>query len=204
METRNKLQEAQYFLNAVSTTEQSTGELYYDLSAFLNAWRSVLDVMLYDFAEHYHLGLTNEDMITEHDFELAAKVLNNNDALRFITWWRQQRGSLSQDPLWSKRNIIVHRGRPPTRRVIRLYILESLALSSTLTISGSTMPAGSALPVSTYTPITQVTTITPSSRIVETYFQDIPDRSVVDICNEAYDEIRGIVETAERDFGVKL
>jgi len=197
MEARNKLQEADYFLGMLRRTPQDRDAFMYNLSAFLNAWRSVLDVMLYDYAEKYCLGLTREDRVSDHEFEIAAKALNNAEALRFIKWWRQQRGRLIQNPLWKKRTVVVHRGYPPTIHVYRLYISESIALSSTFTVSGA--PTESAIPTAYAAP----TIAAPPStrREVETRFSDLPDRSIIDICEQAFNDTRAIIEAAEEDFG---
>jgi len=80
MDTRDKLEEAQYFLNSLRD-EEDPNRFNYNLSAFLGAWRSVLDIMLYDLAEVWTLGLTREDRITDNEFSVAAKALNYSDAI---------------------------------------------------------------------------------------------------------------------------
>lgn len=86
MDTRNKLKEGKYFLDALIQTQDEPELCDYYLSAFLSAWRSVLDVMLYDFAEHYSLGITIEDYMTPHGFWLVSKALKNTQALGFYKW----------------------------------------------------------------------------------------------------------------------
>lgn len=102
MDAEKKIQEAEYFLNQLRNIPQDSDEFMYNLSAFLNAWRSVLDVMLYDYAEKFALGLTRDEKITERDFEVVAKALQHTQASQFINWWRQQRNRLMQNPLWKK------------------------------------------------------------------------------------------------------
>lgn len=175
--------------------------------------------MLYDLAEVWKLGLTREDRITDNEFSVAAKALQHSDALRFIKWWRKKRGILKQNPLWKKRTLIIHRGYPPTRRTFRIYIVESLALSSTFSISSniespelSESSTGNA--ISTSEPQSQVasesaipTTRSPPTtpqRTVEVYFEDFPDESAVDLCVRALRQMEEIVEEAEREFNIQL
>lgn len=46
MDTRTKLKEAKFFLDALMETQGEIEKFNYNLSAFLNAWRSVLDVIV--------------------------------------------------------------------------------------------------------------------------------------------------------------
>jgi hypothetical protein len=58
-------------------------EFHFILSAFLSAWRSVLDVMLYDFADHYKIGLSRDDKMFPIDRNLPCKNdLAKNDGVR--------------------------------------------------------------------------------------------------------------------------
>ena len=218
MDTRNKLQEAQHFLDALRRAGDAN-QFNYILSAFLAAWRSVLDIMIYDLAEAWSLGLTREDRITDNEFLVAAKALNHVDALRFIGWWKQKRGALQRNPLWKKRTLIIHRGYPPTRRVYRIYILESVALSSTFTVSHAvespeiseapegaipaTTPTSSASTEGAIPPTTRPPAAVPE-RTVEVRFADSPNVSVVAMCSQAYQEMDEIVREAEREFNIKL
>jgi len=129
MDTRGKLEEASYFLFALRRTEKTLKQFVYNLSAFLSAWRSVLDVMLYDFAEHYRIGLTREDRMTDEIFWYVAKAQNNAQALGFIKWWRQKVNILSKNPLWNMRRVIVHRGYPEI--TYRIYIPASISSGGT-------------------------------------------------------------------------
>ena len=202
MDAEKKIQEAEYFLNQLRNIPQDSDEFMYNLSAFLNAWRSVLDVMLYDYAEKFVLGLTRDERITERDFEVAAKALQHTQALQFIKWWRQQRNRLMRNPLWKKRIIFVHRGYPPMTRVYTLYLAETIALSSTFTIAGASAEA-TAPTSSTPNAIPPSTSVSSDSRReIEVRFRDIPDRNIIDICDETFKEIREIFEEASQRFGM--
>ena len=84
MDTRNKLSEAKYFLEILFGVQDDTDKFYYNLSAFITAWRSTLDYMLYDFAEIFNLGFTRDDEMTEKEFRAVSNSLNKTKALAFI------------------------------------------------------------------------------------------------------------------------
>ncbi len=216
MQSEDKLAEARYFLGLLSVTPQDPiheKEFMYTVSAFLSSWRSVFDIMLYDYADKFQLGFSRDEEITERDFGIAARVTNNGQASSFLLWWRQQISILARNPLWVKRKIIVHRGYPPTMHVYTLFISGSIALSSSIVVTSSsgvttlvnssttstaptaTTHGGSAM--STATP----TTTTPTTTTAEIRFLDFQDRSVVDYCKQALDEMEKIVNRAIQQFG---
>jgi hypothetical protein len=86
MQTRNKLEESKYFLDILPTVREDPNGFRCNLSAFLNAWRSLLDVMLYDFGEFYNLSFTRQVEMNDKEFYAVAKTLGNEEALRFIRW----------------------------------------------------------------------------------------------------------------------
>lgn len=208
MQTRRKLDEARYFLDQLAEVQSASERFYYCLSAFLNAWRSVLDVMLYDFVEHHNLGFTREDKITDQHVRAVANALNNNGALQFIEWWRQKQGGLMNNLLWKKRIIIAHRGYPPVQ-TFTFYVSGSGGTSST--ISGYNTSAWSpdslqGIPTTSTTEGSVTTSTCSTSDFPETEirFSDYPSISVIDLCERAFDEIESIIEEAERSFGVRL
>jgi hypothetical protein len=105
MMAKTKLAEAEYFFSAVKRTLHDPDKLCYNLSAFLSAWRSVPDVMLYDFAWRYSLGFTEEDRLTPHEFRIAARLLKRLQALEFLEWWnrRCEKIRTSPPPVTSRR-----------------------------------------------------------------------------------------------------
>jgi hypothetical protein len=193
MDTRTKLKEAKFFLDALMETRDELEKFNYNLSAFLNSWRSVLDVMLYDFVEKYSLGLTRDDKVTDRDFWVAANAQNLMDALRLIEWWRKKQGVLKHNPLWEKRIITTHRGYPEMIQD-RFYVTGSGANSTTISgdvVTSSEVPHEEAIPI---TPATS-----PEPRFV-----DFPNQSVIDLCTLAFNEMEGIVQEVEREFHVRL
>jgi len=108
--SEKKLQEAEFFLGKIY--EATEDEILYYVSAFLSAWRSVFDFLLYDAAIFFELGFNrNEDMRPWH-FRWAAKRLENVQALKFLSWWDSNLSNLRKDPVFEQRSIIIHRGIP--------------------------------------------------------------------------------------------
>jgi hypothetical protein len=74
--TRTKFAEAKYFLDVLPQMANNPDGFYYNLSAFLTAWRSTLDVMLYDLAEHFSLGFSREDeMSVARAYEKMRQII---------------------------------------------------------------------------------------------------------------------------------
>lgn len=224
MQATEKLDEARYFLDKLRITPQNRDhekEFMYLLSAFLNAVHSVLDIMLYDYAEGFSLGFTRDEKFTDRDFEVASRAKNDNQALEFILWWKQQSGVMAQRPLWLKRNVIIHRGYPEIRRVHSIFIADTIAVNSiltasvlstsrgptpdTLTITATTGPH--AIPTTTAaenvgtTTAPNVPTTSSSSTRTEFYFKDLPDRNILDYCQETLNDMEEIVNSAINRFG---
>ena len=199
MDTRKKLSEARFFLDKLSYAYDDETDITYYLSAFLSAWRSVLDIMLYDFCEYFSLGFTREEKINDQMCIAVASVLNKTQAIEFIKWWRQKQGFLKNTPLWNKRTLIVHRGYPPVESII-YYVMSSGANSSTISGFGYDYPYGYGYPFGETIPTT-----TPTDQFDEVFsFSDYPDISIIHLCADAYDEMEAIVKEAETKFEVKL
>lgn len=194
MDTRSKLKETQYFLATLIETQHDSEEGYYNLSAFLSAWRSVLDVMLYDFAEHYSIGLTREDKMMSHDFWIVAKARKNTQALDFYKWWSKKIRKLSENPLWSMRHVVVHRGYPEIIQTV--YIPGSLSSGATIFLSGSEDELNELLSSIGSIPATHIIIGPPTPEI------KFPD--VLDMCKKGFALMQRIVDEAEKEFNVKL
>ncbi len=225
MQCEDKLGEARFFLRKLEFTPQDAGhdtEFMYLLSAFLSSWRSVTDVMLYDFADKFHLGFSRDEPITDHDLEIAARAASNAQASQFVVWFKQQLGTLGNNPLSRKRNIIVHRGYPEMMHVHSVYVADSMALSSSFYLSnpqinapvtmaqgaeagtgGGAIPTAAAVPgtgepLTTPQPTTaQTTTVTRT----ELRFQDRQDMSAVAYCQQAFTQMETVVNSALAQFG---
>jgi hypothetical protein len=190
LNTRNKLEEAHYFSRRLKETKDDPKIYYYYLSAFLTAWRSVLDVMLYDFAEHYPLRLDRKVFIDNYIFWVAANAINHTEALNFIVWWNEKADIVRKNELSKMRITSVHKGFPP-RTVYAPPTLSSgsIIFATSGVIAGSSGDFRIATPTAVYHPIS------PS---------DIFEISeVIKKCEEGYKLIESIVIEAEKRFSVK-
>ena len=194
--------------------DEDDEEFYFNLSAFLNAWRSILDVMMYDFNDFFALGFSREDEITEKEFGAVANALKNIQATEFIEWWRKKQGLLRNNKLWSKRNVSFHRGYPPlSEKIYNIYVGNSGWTSGTLSSywqpiiypslflpdspeysTVGPMPPTGPIPVRTINP----------HDFYFTELSELSDKPVIKYCDEALKIIEGIVEEAEKKFSVKL
>ena len=196
----------------------------YNVSAFLNAWRGLLDVMLYDFDEFFNLGFTREVEMNDKEFYAVAKAERKEEALRFVRWWRQKQGMLKNSPLWEERIISFHRGGTNIQNYSTV-VSGSGGTSSTIygTVTTVPIPAGSslnalvpqivrseAIPTAHgQTPVIAqgraTISVVGEARVTPTwYFTDFPDKTVIEICTTAYAEWEKIVQEAEKEFGVQL
>ena len=107
-----KFKECQFFIKKLRFEKERDDEWGYYYSAFLAAWRSVLDVLLYDASVRFNLGFSRDDHLVDWKFSWAANKENNESALKFFTWWKQARSSLQKFSIWNKRNVLLHRGYP--------------------------------------------------------------------------------------------
>lgn len=99
---------------------------------------------------------------------------------------------MKNNPLWKKRILIVHRGYPPVESIF--YVLGSGANSSTISGYGYGYPYGETVP-----------TTSPEDQYDEVFsFSDDPNRSIIHLCADAYNEMEAIVKEAETKFDVVL
>jgi len=200
MQTRNKLEEAKYFLDNLPTVRENSNGFRCNLSAFLNAWRSLLDVMLYDFDEFYNLGFTREVEMNDKEFHAVAKALGNEEALGFIRWWRQKQGMLKNSPLWEQRIINFHRGGTNIQNYSAV-VSGSGGNSSTISPAVRTVPLPDDSALKGLVPQMTIAVV---AEIRDWYFSEFPDKSIVEICSRAYLELVEIVQEAEREFNLRL
>jgi hypothetical protein len=153
---------------------------YFYLSAFLASWRSIPDVLLYDFAEHY--GITDyykklecvtsfRAVTNESSFRRAARNLRNSEALEFVDWWARNMKEIRKLELSSKRIEAVHKGLQPYPIIV--------------------------LPFATPTGFNLAGYVR-----YEKYVADMG--AIIGKCQEGFALMEGIVNEAEREFDVSL
>ena len=154
MHSDQKLNEANFFLiqlNGAIRTPDHSFEYYLD--AFMTACWSIPDMLLYDFAIIYNLGITREMIFRASDFELIVnalqinKYLQDDKPLKFIEWYNKNVKKLKDDPILKRRNYQIHRGFTSTVSQIDI-ISSSISVTGTFTalrewvyFSGITVPS---------------------------------------------------------------
>jgi len=130
IEANEKLREAKYFLEQMRRLDFmgfETGvfedkEFSYNFDAFIVAWHSVLDILRFDFAERFSLGITRQERASRDYFRHLAKGLASknpkdfSEAAAFYEWMdRQEDGLLKRHAsLREKRYMVAHRGTVKT------------------------------------------------------------------------------------------
>jgi hypothetical protein len=202
MESEQKLMAAEYHLKRM---EELYGKNYehfkFELEAFLTQARGVLDVLLYDFAEKFQLGVNRYKIeLNDRIFEKKARERRNEQAIKFIEWWRQKRDELKDNfrPLLEKRNIAVHRGsvRPDIHKI---HVYETITVMESVTVIKKDA-SGNIIEVyeSPKEPIEKPTETKPTE--IDWFFEEYPDKNIPNICREFLEKIRQFVEEAKMNF----
>jgi len=199
LEAKYKLAEARYFLDQLKDLKNKPDEFMHNLSAFLSAWRSVLDVLLYDYAEKY-FGWSREDKLNQRDFEVAAKASGIRDARNFIQWYKKQIQLLSGNPLAKKRVVIVHRGRPKVTKTYRLYLVETIAMQESIALEllKQKLPGAAIIAEPSFGDESKRPDFV--ARLTDVFFEDYKSKEIGKVCEEAYELVKEIVEEAEKTF----
>ena len=137
MHSQKKYKECVFFFKKLERFDEDDIEWDFYYSAFLAAWRSVLDVLLYDAAFRFNLGFTINDKIREWQFQWAAKKEENVNALSFLSWWSRKRSSLNKLSIWEDRDVFLHRGYAGRDPVFVPLSMSSLVSVWTGVISGT-------------------------------------------------------------------
>jgi len=135
MQAEDKLEEARYFLDKLRNLEENLIEFKYNLSAFVSSWRSVLDVLLYDYAEKYFKIVREEQVkITPEVFSIGASAFNVPDAKKFIEWYYEKMRKLRDNRLWKLRIFFVHKGSTLPKDYVKWELIVPLESSCSLSM----------------------------------------------------------------------
>jgi hypothetical protein len=201
MQSKDKLAEAAYFLEALSKNAPRTDEFNYNLSAFLGATQSVVDVMLYDFVEKFDLGFNRDDKVTPRDFFVASKAKGSAGALEFLDWWRRKVGGLEASPLWDTRHFIVHRGYPKMETKVEMFIPINVSGTRVDEWTLEFISAGYPPPVKRFRSV--VPPGRPPPRQVGKkgiFLVGGPDADIRILCRELFAKVGEVVAEAEKSF----
>jgi len=202
MESERKLKGSEYHLKRMEELYGKDHEVFmYELEAFLIKTRSVLDILLYDFAEKLQLGIDRNRELNDHIFEETARKHGNDQAIKFIEWWRKRRDEVKEKnfkPLLDKRNIAVHRGSVrPNIQKITLYDTAVATESITIIKKNET---GNIIEIYESPGKSTVKPIEPKPAEIDWYFEEYPDKNILNVCREFLENIRQMVEEAKTNF----
>lgn len=229
---RERLREARYFLDRMKGFEKqgSVKEFIYHFDGFLVAWHSIHDnTILYDFAEKFSLPFTRKEYMTDHEFDLAAKWLKQEDASVFLKWLKSQVSKLRGEykVLFDFRHQVVHRsGRTVEKKTE--YRETTYGFVSTSGISGvvsgvwgptygevqaagvrwTSNAEGTSVPTSNASkpavPPEAVIRFPKAENLF--YFSQADDpkgRRVIDVCESAYEDMARILTEAQTEVWKK-
>ena len=184
----SKLRETQYFLDRLHDLKGDPREFKYNLSAFVTAWRSVFDVLLYDYAEKYFNTNREQEKVTPDAFVLAAKSVKDTmpDAERFIEWYNKKWSILARERLWNLRVLSVHRGGPPVNVVTGPSAVINVG------DAGYSMGPGPSMV------LTDVMSVT--AQLPKVYIGELTTHEYVDMCNKGYALMKEMVEEGREKF----
>lgn len=224
MDAREKVREAQFFLDRMKELERKlkagekrAAEFTYYLDAFLSSWTSVLEIIRYDFAEKYRVGITREMRITDQQFETAATVsksMGDEGFSDFIDWLKGEENKLRNKnrTLFDKRKKIVHRefihARRGYRVVAHTYAVnisgaDSLTVEPWLQLGGpqpATESSGARIvqPQDEIQPDEDVVNQVPEKEPMFCFKENM-NESVVDICEQGYMDMERLVAEAQME-----
>lgn len=181
METEDKLNEAEYFLEMIETNQNDTQKFKYNFSAFLSASRSVT-------------------------FYLQKELKKNSN---FDQWYTQIQEKMGKDPLLKffkdTRNFVIHEKTKPTKRLIEVKIHEGILLKDNISIkieleNGETLDLGTGHEANNL-PKTSVIKGGFKKTVVDTtvtyFFEEFPETDVLSLCREYLTKLSEIIREAK-------
>ena len=209
MTAREKLAEANFFLQklkAASKVELAydfavANEYRYYVSACVWALYGSYDHLLYDYAQKYWPKLDISDFLDNKMFALLADATDNDEAKRFLEWYREVQGRIDKNEdahaILKVRRIEGHRG---TTAYSFYSYFEMPSLHDVVTASGAFRmgqydPSGMANPTE-FRPLTW-----PVVKSVVN-FNDYPGKPVEQVIEAVLTLLSAIVTEAENNFGI--
>ncbi|MGD0072363.1 MAG: hypothetical protein ABSB71_12490 [Candidatus Bathyarchaeia archaeon] len=122
MLSEQKLEEAKYFLEGMKKTRIEPKSCYFNYSAFLSAWRSVFETLLYEGAIYYGIydqylkryrKIPRELKSNEEKYLFIAAQIGNSQAVEFFGWMKAKLTEIRHTDLYQERNKAVHEGKIP-------------------------------------------------------------------------------------------
>ena len=208
MSAKEKLQEAEFFLEKLRRSSQSLPQdlqiqrkSHYYLSAFLSAAVSVIDCLLEDYNVKFSLHIPLTERLDPNIFQKKAKRTGNQAALQFLQWWGKEKKTLENDPIGK---LLIG------RRHLGIHRVQTKPNLAKIKIGDGNVPMSGSLGVKHFCEGKLVETRkspeqpSPRPKAVETtfdwFFSDYPDEAVITVCDKFLDKLTSLVSEAEQKF----
>lgn len=211
MRAADKLAEAKYFLSKIDGLSQQLtifpyqtvllkNEFKYNFSAFMHAWRSTFDLLLYDYAEKYFNIDHEAASIDKHIFTLRAETTQLTEAATFIKWYTKKEDVLGQEHLWYLRHIAIHQGGRAAEAEIGEHMSGSPTQIFEVSVLPSTISADTVAPDIIYGSGNRPITLPKENKAKMLYTATYDNIEILDMCQKGYNLMTEIVTEARDTF----
>jgi hypothetical protein len=175
--TRDKLNEARYFLELMAANQNQREPLKYCLSAFLAAAQSIT-------------------WFLQKEYDKTAG---------FKSWYEQQRERMKSDEtmkvLHDKRVVTTHREPLDPHAHVNLTISDTITISDSASVIVHDSKGNEVTHIETERPSKQASEPKPSTAEWKWYFDEIPGRDLLSVCTEYLGKMDTPVTQCETIFG---
>lgn len=212
MTVKDKVDQAERWLDKIKNSYPNQTEVEDNLSAFLSSINSIPDHLLEDYNNKYNLGVSLTEDLYKNKFEDKAKSQKNVNAIAFIVWFKQKINIIELDPIGSiltqKRHLDIHRTtQKPNHFEATLSDIVEVSDSVSVREFPANMTAEEAMRIlreevgkeEKKNSETRNESQSGSST-VDLYFQDLININVRDACQHFLDLMKNMVSEAHIQF----
>jgi len=201
MVVKETLEKARYHLKRMEEIYDKP-EFRYELNSFLSTIASVPEHLLEDYNIKYSLKIPDHEQLIRK-FKDVANRKNNQQAITFYKWWKNEYDKLKKDKLCSlvigKRHISIHRRivKPDLTKVV---IEETIHLTDSVSIVVRDSEGRIKDTYKSPEPPKQKVTPEKTEAKVTFSFKEYPEGDVSEICKKIYEMMEKFVEDANSKF----
>lgn len=152
MTAQDKIAEAEYFLGLIEQRLKNPKQIFakskefdYELNAFINATRSIVDHLLQEYNEKFGLHIALHERLDRDIFERRGCKQRNMKALDFIDWFNNKFDKIKKDNIFeymvNARNLNTHRVSIPTKLHVPFtaeHAIPTISVTASGKVLGST------------------------------------------------------------------
>jgi len=200
MDVKDTLERCEYHLERMKELYPKEEYFKKELNAFLPCVQSIPEHLLNDYQIKFGLNILDKEHLVEK-FNTVAKRQNNLDAMTFYSWWKAEVDKLRKDAIGkvvlNKRDLTIHR-KTIKPDLAKHEITDRINIIDTVTVikrdaKGKIYEISESPPEPKPTPI-------PSESRTDRYFKEIPEKTVIDVCQIIYALMSDLVKKAEIKF----